>query len=63
MELTTLPNPRGEALAMCDAVDQHIKQQHGSFWEPSIQRLAKIAKVPSRTARPAPACLRTRAPS
>ena len=42
---------------------QHIKQQHGSFWEPSIQRLSKIAKVPSRTARPAPACLRTRAPS
>lgn len=44
MELT-IANPRGEAVAMRDALDRHISENHGPFWEPSIQRLAKIAKV------------------
>lgn len=41
----TLSNPRGEAMAMTNALDQHIADNHNPFWEPSIQRLAKLAKV------------------
>ena len=44
MELT-IANPRGEAVAMRDALDQHITNNHGPLWESSIQRLAKLAKV------------------
>ena len=44
MELT-IANPRGEAVAMRDSLDRHISDNHGPSWEPSIERLAKIAKV------------------
>ena len=44
MELA-IANPRGEALAIRETLDQHIADNHGPFWEPAIQRLAKIAKV------------------
>ena len=47
MELS-IPNPRGEAAAVIETLDESIKKDHGGFWEASIQRLAKIAKVSAR---------------
>ena len=55
MNLEHAPNPRGEAVAMMRDVDSTMKNDHGVFWQASIERLSKMVKVsrrPSRGARP-----------
>ena len=52
MNLEHAPNPRGEAVAMMRDVDSTMKNDHGVFWQASIERLSKMVKV-SRRRRPA----------
>ena len=51
MNLEHAPNPRGEAVAMMRDVDSTMKNDHGVFWQASIERLSKMVKV-SRRGRP-----------
>ena len=48
MNLEHAPNPRGEAVAMMRDVDSTMKNDHGVFWQASIERLSKMVKVSRR---------------
>ena len=50
MNLEHAPNPRGEAVAMVRDVDSTMKNDHGVFWQASIERLSKMVKVSRRQA-------------